>query len=250
MLPTWAPCPSAESSGVSLQLEYSWNRSLDNTPIVGGPQNPNDMRSDRGNSDQVRRHICTAAYTSERQFGPGKKFLTVGGAAGKIAGGWVEALVSWPNKRSRKEGRHPVRGGGPLALCRATGARVQLRGLRGGLPAREGRRHFPRHHRRDQRRRQSGLYRQPGLEGRSGTAIRDAGDQGDYHVLPEFLARPATAAIAGSVRWMGVRAWPHGLGSGRIGRHVVGRVAPGILPVSGGVALGRRSEYRARAIES
>jgi hypothetical protein len=28
------------SNGVSVQLEYSWNRSLDNTPIVGGPQDP------------------------------------------------------------------------------------------------------------------------------------------------------------------------------------------------------------------
>ena len=24
------------SSGISMQVEYSWNRSLDNTPIVGG----------------------------------------------------------------------------------------------------------------------------------------------------------------------------------------------------------------------
>src|SRR5262249_56455391 len=38
------------SNGVSVQLEYSWNRSLDNVPIVGGPQNPYKISNDRANS--------------------------------------------------------------------------------------------------------------------------------------------------------------------------------------------------------
>ena len=47
--------------GISLRLEYASNRSLDNVPIVGGPQNPHNISLDRGNSEQIRRHIFTAA---------------------------------------------------------------------------------------------------------------------------------------------------------------------------------------------
>ena len=65
---------SAIRTGVSMQLEYSWNRSLDNTPIVGGPQNPYNTSNDRGNSDQIRRHIFTAAYSYDLPFGRGKRF--------------------------------------------------------------------------------------------------------------------------------------------------------------------------------
>lgn len=83
------------SSGISLQVEYSWNRSLDNTPIVGGPQNPYNTSNDRGNSDQIRRHIFTSAYTYEFPFGPGKKFLSQGGISGKIVGGWQVAGITY-----------------------------------------------------------------------------------------------------------------------------------------------------------
>ena len=83
------------SNGVSVQLEYSWNRSLDNTPVVGGPQNPYNTSNDRGNSDQVRRHIVSAAYSYDLPFGPGKAFLTQGGAAGKIVGGWQIAGITY-----------------------------------------------------------------------------------------------------------------------------------------------------------
>src|SRR5712671_4141340 len=46
------------SHGLNFQIEYSWNRSLDDTPITGGPQNPFD---NRGNY--------------ELPFGPGKRFV-------------------------------------------------------------------------------------------------------------------------------------------------------------------------------
>jgi hypothetical protein len=83
------------SNGISLQLEYSFNRSLDNTPVVGGPQNPYNTSNDRGNSDQVRRHIFTSAYTYDLPFGPGKKFLTNGGVSGKVVGGWQVAGITY-----------------------------------------------------------------------------------------------------------------------------------------------------------
>jgi hypothetical protein len=83
------------SHGLNFQLEYSWNRSLDDTPIVGGPQNPYDNRGSRGNSDQVRRHIFTAAYNYELPMGPGKAMLNVNGVAGKIVGGWSVSGITY-----------------------------------------------------------------------------------------------------------------------------------------------------------
>ncbi len=83
------------SRGLTFQAEYSWNRSLDNVPIVGGPQNPYDNRADRGNSDQIRRHIFTLAYSYELPFGPGKRFANVSGPAGHIIGGWELAGITY-----------------------------------------------------------------------------------------------------------------------------------------------------------
>jgi hypothetical protein len=82
------------SHGLNFQLEYSWNRSLDDTPISGAPQNYYDDRGSRGNSDQVRRHVFTAAYSYELPFGPGKSRLNVGGVAGKVVGGWSVAGIT------------------------------------------------------------------------------------------------------------------------------------------------------------
>jgi hypothetical protein len=82
------------SHGLNFQIEYSWNRSLDDTPITGGPQNPFDDRGSRGNSDQVRRHVFTAAYNYELPFGPGKRFIKQKGLTGKLVGGWNLAGIT------------------------------------------------------------------------------------------------------------------------------------------------------------
>ena len=84
------------SSGLSFQIEYSWNRSLDDVPIVGGPQDPCNARADRGNSDQVRRHIFTLAGSYELPFGPGKRFLTSSHPVAKhLLGGWQVASIMY-----------------------------------------------------------------------------------------------------------------------------------------------------------
>lgn len=84
------------SYGLNFQLEYSWNRSLDNTPITGGPQDPYNAAGDRGNSDQIRRHIFTAAYSYELPFGEGRPLLSgVRGVGGKIIGGWGVSGVTY-----------------------------------------------------------------------------------------------------------------------------------------------------------
>ncbi|MEX2261812.1 MAG: TonB-dependent receptor [Bryobacteraceae bacterium] len=75
-------------NGLYLQVNYTWNKSLDNVPIVGGPQDPYNAALSRGPADTVRNHVFYASSTYELPFGPGKRFLTAGGAAGKLLGGW------------------------------------------------------------------------------------------------------------------------------------------------------------------
>jgi len=84
------------SNGLNFQIEYSWNRSLDDVPVVGGPQDPYNARADRGNSDQVRRHIWTFAGSYDLPFGSGRKFLS--GAhpfVKQVVGGWQISSITY-----------------------------------------------------------------------------------------------------------------------------------------------------------
>jgi hypothetical protein len=83
------------ANGLTFQIEYSWTRSLDNVPVVGGPQDPYNARADRGNSDQIRRHIFTAAYSYELPFGPGKRFAPVNGPVRHLVGGWALSGITY-----------------------------------------------------------------------------------------------------------------------------------------------------------
>jgi hypothetical protein len=83
------------SLGLTFQAEYSWNRSLDNVPIVGGTNNPYNRSADRGNSDQIRRHIFSLAYSYELPFGPGKPLANGSGLLGKVIGGWQLAGITY-----------------------------------------------------------------------------------------------------------------------------------------------------------
>jgi len=74
--------------GLNFQAEYSWTRSIDDVPINGGPQNPNNNRGDRGNSDALHRHVFNLGYSYQLPFGPGKAFLNHRGAVGTLVGGW------------------------------------------------------------------------------------------------------------------------------------------------------------------
>ncbi len=111
------------SNGLSFQLEYSWTRSLDNTPVVGGPQDSYNARADRGNSDGMRRHVVTAEYSYELPFGKGKKFLGGVGRLGQIAaGGWQIGGISYfrtglPFSLTYTATQTGWRGGRPNATC-------------------------------------------------------------------------------------------------------------------------------------
>jgi hypothetical protein len=77
------------SSGLTFQLEYSWTSSLDDTPTVGGPQDPYNVSADRGFTDGVRKHVFTLAYSYELPFGRGKALLgNAGTALNALVGGW------------------------------------------------------------------------------------------------------------------------------------------------------------------
>ncbi len=107
------------SNGLTFQLEYAWTRSLDDTPVVGGPQNIYCATCDRGNSDQMRRHVFTAAYSYELPIGKGKPLLgNVNKLANAVVGGWELGGITY------------LRTGGPYSL---TYTATQT-GWRGGRP--------------------------------------------------------------------------------------------------------------------
>lgn len=82
------------SHGLAFQIQYAFNRSIDNAPIVGGPQDPYNNAADRGNSEGVQRHIFTLAGNYELPFGPGKRFVNGGGLIGRVAGGWMISSIT------------------------------------------------------------------------------------------------------------------------------------------------------------
>ena len=84
------------AGGLTFQLEYSWTSSLDDTPTVGGPQDPYNVSADRGNTDGVRRHVFTAAYSYELPFGKGKALLNNAGClTNALVGGWEIAGITY-----------------------------------------------------------------------------------------------------------------------------------------------------------
>jgi hypothetical protein len=82
------------SQGLAFQIQYSFNRSIDNAPIVGGPQDPYNNAAERGNSEGIQRHIFTLAGNYELPFGPGKRFVKGNGLIGRVAGGWVVSSIT------------------------------------------------------------------------------------------------------------------------------------------------------------
>jgi len=76
------------SGGFLIQAEYSFTRSLDNVPLVGGVQNPYNQNADYGNTDSVPRHILVVNYLYELPFGAKKRFNISNRILDGIAGGW------------------------------------------------------------------------------------------------------------------------------------------------------------------
>jgi len=71
------------SKGLFVQASYTWNKTLDNVPIVGGPQNPYNAAADRGNGDSIRPHVAYISATYDLPFFTKNRFL----------GGWQVAGI-------------------------------------------------------------------------------------------------------------------------------------------------------------
>jgi hypothetical protein len=81
------------SSGFYFLGNWTWAHSLDNFGGDGGangplPQDPKNRRADWASSNSDTRHRVNLASTYLLPFGPGRKYLNGGGAAGHIVGGW------------------------------------------------------------------------------------------------------------------------------------------------------------------
>jgi Carboxypeptidase regulatory-like domain len=76
------------SAGFLVQAQYSFTRSLDDVPLVGGVQNPNDFRSDYGNTDSVPRHVLSLNYLYEIPVGRSRRVNISNTFLDAVAGGW------------------------------------------------------------------------------------------------------------------------------------------------------------------
>lgn len=82
------------SAGFLIQLEYSYTKSKDNVPLVGGVQNVQDYNAEYGYTDSVPLHVLTANYLYELPFGRGRKFDIRNRILDGFAGGWSVSGIS------------------------------------------------------------------------------------------------------------------------------------------------------------
>ncbi len=76
------------TSDLFILSNFTWNKSLDNTPVVGGPQNPYNSRADKGNADGVRQLVLNLSGVYKLPFGKNRKFLNNSGWFSTFISGW------------------------------------------------------------------------------------------------------------------------------------------------------------------
>ncbi len=86
--------------GFAFQSRYTWSHSINDGSVGGGesngPENVNCLECDKGPSVFDIRQNFTVNTVYELPFGPGKQFLSGGGAMGKIIGGWsLSSIGLW-----------------------------------------------------------------------------------------------------------------------------------------------------------
>jgi hypothetical protein len=98
------------SKGFFIQANYTWNKTLDNVPIVGGPQNPYNAALDRGNGDSIRPRVAYISASYELPFLQKNKIL--GGwqiaGIGQFRSGTPFSLTYNPNQAGWLGGRPNV----------------------------------------------------------------------------------------------------------------------------------------------
>jgi hypothetical protein len=102
------------TGGLMWQTEYMWSHALNDAAIGGGesapPQNVNDRRAEKGNSQYDIRHTITSNMAWELPFGAGRSFLH-NGLGSKVLGGWELGLI------------HTARTGRPINITATRPAR-------------------------------------------------------------------------------------------------------------------------------
>jgi hypothetical protein len=88
------------ANGFAFQSRYTWSHSINDGSVGGGesngPENVNCLPCDKGPSVFDIRHNVTVNAEYELPFGPGKQFLSGGGALGKVFGGWsLSSIGLW-----------------------------------------------------------------------------------------------------------------------------------------------------------
>ncbi len=92
------------TKGFTMLLGYTWSKALDDSggTFVGEADRGNafqdsyNMKAEKGLAGQDIRHRFVLSYVYELPFGKGKSFLTRGGAANVILGGWqVNGITSF-----------------------------------------------------------------------------------------------------------------------------------------------------------
>jgi hypothetical protein len=86
------------SNGLTLLVSYTWEKTLTNAAsefdeFSGYDQDSYNARAQKGLSINDYPQNLVVTYSYELPFGPGKKFLSTGGVAGRIVGGWKVAGV-------------------------------------------------------------------------------------------------------------------------------------------------------------
>ena len=83
------------AKGLTGLLGYTWSHAIDNVPLEFGggssgplPQDPRNLRAERGNSIIDMRHRLTASYLYRLPIGKGQEFMNKGGIADWVLGGW------------------------------------------------------------------------------------------------------------------------------------------------------------------
>lgn len=85
------------TNGLMWQTEYMWGHALNDGMIGGGestaPQNANDRRAGKADSNYDIRQTITTNVVWMLPFGPGQRFIQSKGLAGKIVGGWEISAI-------------------------------------------------------------------------------------------------------------------------------------------------------------
>ena len=81
------------SRGLSFLVAYTWSKTLTDaesqfSEFSGFTEDPYNRKAEKSYSINDYPHNLVVNYIYELPFGPGKKFATAGGAAGKVVGGW------------------------------------------------------------------------------------------------------------------------------------------------------------------